>query len=73
MEKVTITKVGEQTTFVFQAPQSMTSTRMGTSMLGTCMALSMKSVITAGTHSKEVFMTMMHLASSATSAHVVQC
>ena len=63
----------ERTTFAFLTIQSMTSTKMDTSTRDTYTALSMRSVSTAETLLKEVFMTMKHPALSALSSHMVQC
>ena len=65
--------VVERTTFAFLTIPSMTSTKMDTRARDTYTALSMKSISTAETLSKEVFMTMKHPALSSLSSHVVQC
>ena len=53
--------------------QNMTSTRMAIRPLDTCTALNIKWMITTETLLREIFTTMMRLASSASSSHVVQC
>ena len=70
MESITITLEVEWITFAFQRLQSTTSTKMVTRVADTYTALSTNSRLT---HSRKVFKTMIHLALSALSSHVVRC
>ena len=73
MENNTITLVVERATFAFHTIKNMTSTKTAIRPLDTCAALNIKWMITTETLLREIFTTMMHPASFASSSHVVQC